>query len=136
MSWLAAKRILVTGGAGFLGKYVVKRLEENGCKEIFVPRSKDYNLVEMEAAKRLLRDAKPDIVINLAARTGGIEATRKKPAEFFYENLMIGVQLMEQARLFGIEKFDKVVVDWFNMKLPVRLVQSSQVSMPFKSVAE
>lgn len=72
MSWLATKRLLVTGGAGFLGKYVFKKLEERGCKEIFVPRSKDYNLVEMEAVKRLYRDAKPDVVIHLAAVGGGI----------------------------------------------------------------
>lgn len=105
MSWLATKRILVTGGAGFLGRYVVRKLEERGYKEIFVPRSKDYNLVEMEAVKRLYRDAKPDIVIHLAAKVGGIGATGKKPGEFFYDNLMMGVQVMEQGRLFGIEKF-------------------------------
>jgi len=105
MSWLAAKRILVTGGAGFLGKHLVKKLEERGCKEIFVPRSKDYNLVEMEAVKRLYQDAKHDIVIHLAARVGGIGANMKQPGSFFYENLMMGVQMMEQGRLFGVEKF-------------------------------
>ena len=105
MSWLATKRILVTGGAGFLGRYVVRKLEERGCKEIFVPRSKDYNLVEMEAVKRLYRDAKPDIVIHLAAKVGGIGVTNEKPGEFFYDNLMMGVQVMEQGRLSGVEKF-------------------------------
>jgi len=105
MSWLAAKRILVTGGAGFLGKHVVKKLEEKGCKEIFVPRSKDYNLVTMEAVKRLYQEAKPDIVIHLAARVGGIGANMKQPGSFFYQNLMMGVQMMEQGRLFGVEKF-------------------------------
>lgn len=105
MSWLATKRVLVTGGAGFLGKYAVKKLEERGYKEIFVPRSKDYNLTEVEAVKRLYRDAKPDIVIHLAARVGGISATSKKPGEFFYENLTMGVQMIEQGRLSGIEKF-------------------------------
>ncbi len=105
MSWLATKRILVTGGAGFLGKYVVKKLEERGGKEIFVPRSKDYNLVEMEAVKRLYRDAKSEVVIHLAARVGGIGANMKNPGSFFYENLMMGVQMMEQGRLCGVEKF-------------------------------
>ncbi len=105
MSWPSTKRILVTGGAGFLGKYVVNKLKERGYREIFVPRSKDYNLVEMEPVKRLYRDAKPDIVIHLAARVGGIGETSKKPGEFFYENLMMGVQMMEQGRVFEIEKF-------------------------------
>jgi GDP-L-fucose synthase len=104
-SWLASKRIVVTGGAGFLGKQVVRKLEERGCKHIFVPRSNDYNLVEIEAVKRLYHDAKSDIVIHLAARVGGIGANMKNPGSFFYENLMMGVQLIEQGRLSGIEKF-------------------------------
>jgi len=103
--WLATKRIVVTGGSGFLGSNVVKKLEERGCKEIFVPRSRDYNLVEIEAVKRLYSDAKPDIIIHLAARVGGIGATSSKPGEFFYDNLMMGVQMMEVGRQVGIEKF-------------------------------
>ena len=104
-SWLGNKRIVVTGGAGFLGSNVVKKLEERGCKKIFVPRSRDYDLVEMEAVKRLYQDAKPDIAIHLAAKVGGIGATSSKPGEFFYDNLMMGVQMMEQGRLSKIDKF-------------------------------
>lgn len=99
------KRVLVTGGAGFLGSFVVEKLQDKGCKDIFVPRSKNYNLVEMEAVKRVYKDAKPDIVIHLAAKVGGIGANRENPGEFFYENLMMGVQMMEEGRRVGIEKF-------------------------------
>jgi GDP-L-fucose synthase len=105
MSVWEDKRILVTGGAGFLGRYVVKRLKARGGEDISVPRSNEYNLVEMEAVKRLYRDARPDVVIHLAARVGGIEANRKNPAMFFYENLMMGVQMMEGGRQAGVEKF-------------------------------
>jgi GDP-L-fucose synthase len=105
LSWLATRRLLVTGGAGFLGKHVVRELERRGCREIFIPRSKDYNLVESEAVKRVYADAKPDVVIHLAAVVGGIGANRENPGRFFYDNLMMGVQMMEQGRLFGIEKF-------------------------------
>jgi len=105
MSQLGNKRIVVTGGSGFLGKYVVKRLEEEGVKDIFVPRSIGYNLVEASAVKKLYQDARPDIVIHLAAVVGGIGANRENPGKFFYENLMMGVQMMEQGRLQGIEKF-------------------------------
>jgi GDP-L-fucose synthase len=105
MSFWSNKRFLVTGGAGFLGSFVVEKLQERGCKEIFVPRSKDYDLVEMEAVKRLYRDSKPDIVIHLAARVGGIGANRANPGKFFYDNLMMGVQMMEVGRQVGLEKF-------------------------------
>jgi len=86
-SWLATKRIVVTGGAGFLGSNIVQKLEERGCKEIFIPRSKDYNLVEIEAVKRLYRDAKPDIVIHVAARAGGIGTNMKNQGSFFARTL-------------------------------------------------
>jgi GDP-L-fucose synthase len=105
MSFWSNKRILVTGGVGFLGSFVVEKLRERGCKDVYVPRSKDYNLVEMEAVKKIYRDAKPDIVIHLAARVGGIGANLANPGKFFYDNLMMGVQMMEVGRQVGIEKF-------------------------------
>lgn len=105
MSWLRNKRIAVTGGAGFLGTQVVRKLAERGYQSIVVPRSKDYDLVDNEAVKRLYHDSKPDIVIHLAARVGGIGANKENPGKFFYDNLIMGVQMMEQGRLFGVEKF-------------------------------
>ena len=102
---LKNKRILVTGGAGFLGACVTAKLRQRGCKNIFIPRSRDYDLVQMEAVRRVYQDTKPDIVIHLAAKVGGIGANMKNPGKFFYDNLMMGAQMMEAGRQNGIEKF-------------------------------
>ena len=87
-----------------MGKYVVWKLEELGCREVFIPRSNDYNLVEMEAVKRLYVDAHPDVVVHLAGIVGGIGANMRNPGSLFFKNLMMGVQLIEQGRLHGIDK--------------------------------
>jgi len=102
---LTTKKIVVTGGDGFLGRHLVAKLKERGCKDIFIPRIEDYDLVNMGAVKCLYDDAKPDIVIHLAAQVGGIGANRNNPGKYFYDNLMMGVQMMEVSRLRGIEKF-------------------------------
>ncbi len=103
VSW-PSERVVVTGGAGFLGSFVVEELRRRGAKEIFVPRSKDYDLVDMGAVRALYRDARPTLVLHLAARVGGIGANRDNPGRFFYENLMMGVQLIEVARQVGLKK--------------------------------
>lgn len=105
---LKNKRVCVTGGAGFLGTRLVERLERLelvGCREIFVPLHEDYDLVEMGAVRRMYDDAEPDVVIHLAAVVGGIGANRAHPGEFFYKNLMMGVQLIHEAMLRKVGKF-------------------------------
>ena len=99
------RRVVVTGGAGFLGGYVVEGLRKRGCKNILVPKIEDYNLVNIADIVQMYDDMRPDIVIHLAAIVGGIGANREHPGEFFYKNLMMGVQLIEQGRLRNIEKF-------------------------------
>ncbi|MBU4488098.1 MAG: GDP-L-fucose synthase [Candidatus Omnitrophica bacterium] len=102
---LKRKRILVTGGNGFLGSFVVKKLRERGCRNIFIPTSKEYDLVQMESVKSVYKDANPDIVIHLAAKVGGIGANMENSGKFFYDNLMMGAQMMEIGRQRNIEKF-------------------------------
>jgi len=101
---LSTKRICVTVGAGFLGQHLVRNLQSKGAHDIFIPRYSEYDLVKGEDIARMLADAKPDIIIHLAAHVGGIGANLARPAEFFYDNLMMGVQLMHQAWQRGVEK--------------------------------
>jgi GDP-L-fucose synthase len=97
------KRVVVTGGAGFLGSFVVERLQARGAS-VFVPRSAEYDLVDRGAVRRLLADARPDLVIHLAARVGGIGANRSNPGRFLFENAMMGLQMFEECRLAGVRK--------------------------------
>ena len=99
------RRVMVTGGGGFLGKSVVKRLTAAGADDIFIPRSADYDLRTAEGIDRALADGRPQVVIHLAAVVGGIGANRQNPARFFYENAIMGIQLMEGARVAGVGKF-------------------------------
>lgn len=99
------KRVYVSGGAGFLGSFVVDKLKDQNVQEIYVPRSKDCDLCDINAVRTSLRDSSPDVVIHLAARVGGIGANREHPGSFFYDNLMMGVQLMHESWRAGVEKF-------------------------------
>lgn len=105
MSGLKGKRLVVTGGAGFLGRSVCEAVELFGPSEVFVPRSRDYDLRRRDAIERLLEDARPDVIIHLAAVVGGIGANRRHPGQYFYDNAVMGIELMEAARLAGVEKF-------------------------------
>jgi GDP-L-fucose synthase len=102
------RRVAVTGGAGFLGSFVVEKLCERGAAEVLVPRSRHYDLRCADAIRRMLADLRPDVVVHLAARVGGIGANRAHPAEFFYDNLMMGVQLFHECWRAGVEKFTSV----------------------------
>jgi GDP-L-fucose synthase len=104
-NYFGRRRIAVTGGAGFLGSYVVNKLAARGCRNIFVPRSRQYDLTQASHVSRMYDDFRPDVVIHLAAVVGGIEANRQNPGKFFYDNLMMGAQLMEYGRAYGLEKF-------------------------------
>ena len=98
------RRVTVTGGAGFLGSFLVEKLRQRGA-EVFVPKIEEYDLVNLEAIQRMLRVAQPEMIIHLAALAGGIGANRARPADFFYINLMMGAQLMHEAWKQGVEKF-------------------------------
>jgi GDP-L-fucose synthase len=102
---LSTRRVMVTGGSGFVGQHVVGKLRERGVREIFVPRSTDYDLVDRQGCRRAVQDGRPDVIIHLAAVAGGIGINMEEPGRFFFDNLMMGVQLIEEARLAGIEKF-------------------------------
>src|SRR5579862_3892055 len=102
---LRAARAVVTGGSGFLGRRVVAELEQRGCRSVTVPRSRDYDLRDRSAVQRLYRETKPDLVIHLAAIVGGIGANRANPGRFFYDNAIMGIETLEQARLAGVTKF-------------------------------
>ncbi len=101
----SSRRVCVTGGRGFLGSYIIQKLGERGAKDIFVPEYPDYDLVQRDSILRMLDEAKPDLIIHLAANVGGIGANRARPAEFYYDNLMMGAQLIHESWKQGVEKF-------------------------------
>jgi GDP-L-fucose synthase len=105
MGFWDKKRVTVSGGNGFLGSFVVEKLHASGCKEIFSPRSRDYDLREKSQAEKLFHDAKPDVFIHLAAVVGGIGANRANPGTFFYDNAMMGINSIEAARVASTKKF-------------------------------
>jgi GDP-L-fucose synthase len=104
MTFWQDQRVIVTGGAGFLGSHVVDALKARGCPQITVPRSRDYDLRDRSAIIRLFKDARPTLILHLAAVAGGIGANRDHPAKFFYDNAIMGIELIEQARQFHLPK--------------------------------
>jgi GDP-L-fucose synthase len=107
-SFWADRRVMVTGGGGFLGKAVAQRLKAAGATEIFIPRSRSYDLRTSEGIAAALGDGRPDLIIHLAAVVGGIGANRDNPGRFFYENAIMGIELMEQARRAGVDKYVQI----------------------------
>ncbi len=108
MNFWTDKRVVVTGGGGFLGSFVVERLRESGCRNLTVPRSRKYDLREKEQVNRVYETAQPDVVIHLAAMVGGIGANRKHPGRFFYDSAIMGIQMIEAARIHNVKKFVSV----------------------------
>ena len=108
MAFWTDRRVMVTGGGGFLGTAVVRRLQQAGATDIFVPRSRDYDLRTRDGIDRALADGRPDLVIHLAAVVGGIGANRENPGRFFYENAIMGIELMERSRGAGVGKFVQI----------------------------
>ncbi len=104
-SFWSSRRVCVTGGAGFLGSFILEKLTARGARQVFVPLIEEYDLVQPESIHRMLREARPDIILHLAARVGGIGHNLAHPAEFFYDNLMMGTQLMHEAWKAGVQKF-------------------------------
>ena len=104
-SFWSGRRVVVTGGAGFLGSHVVEKLVQRGCRDVVVPRSREYDLRDRDAIIRLYRETRPQLVIHLAAIVGGIGANRASPGRFFYDNAVMGIDLLEYARQLGVEKF-------------------------------
>ncbi len=101
---LSTKRTLVTGGAGFLGSHIVERLHQVGCGQVAVPRRRDFDLTRAEAVERLFEEYRPDVVIHAAATVGGIGANRQNPGAFFFENAMMGIQVIDACRRYSVEK--------------------------------
>src|SRR5450759_353353 len=104
ISPLTGKRICITGGGGFLGSFVVEELQRRGCKDIFIPLIEDYDLTTTAAIERLFADARPQVLFHLAAVVGGIGANRRNPGQFFYDNAIMGIQLIEYARRNNVEQ--------------------------------
>jgi len=105
MNFWEDKNILVTGGEGFLGSYLVSKLKESSPRSIFIPKIEEYDLTKIDAIKDAYSNARPDIIVHLAAKVGGIGLNKEKPGELFYDNLIMGTQLMEEARKIEVEKF-------------------------------
>src|ERR1035441_10023699 len=107
MNFFSDKTVCVTGGAGFLGSHIVEKLKARGCSRIFVPRSRDYDLRERGAIRRMFADAQPDVIIHAAAVVGGIGANQRNPGRFLYDNAVMGLQLMDEAKDSGIHKIGR-----------------------------